>query len=91
MRRDGRGKGKAIIVVTAEAIAKQTGVEVPYTVGTVIERPRAALQAGELFSFSTNDLTQMALGGIAPFAGDIAQDIQGLPNQSGVAARLLAG
>ena len=38
------------------------------TIGTMIETPRAALQAGELaevadfFSFGTNDLTQMALG-----------------------------
>ena len=59
---------KAIIVATAEAVAKETGVKVPYTVGTMIELPRAALQAGEIaktaefFSFGTNDLTQTTLG-----------------------------
>jgi pyruvate,orthophosphate dikinase len=59
---------KAIIVATAEAVAKETGVKVPYTVGTMIELPRAALQAGqiaesaEFFSFGTNDLTQTTLG-----------------------------
>jgi pyruvate,orthophosphate dikinase len=43
----------------------ETSVRVPYRVGTMIEVPRAALQAGsiartaEFFSFGTNDLTQM--------------------------------
>ena len=59
---------KAVIVATAEAVAKESGVKVPYTVGTMIELPRAALQAGEIaetaefFSFGTNDLTQTTLG-----------------------------
>src|SRR5271155_1790223 len=59
---------KAIIVATAEAVAKETGVKPPYQVGTMIERPRAALRAGEIaesaefFSFGTNDLTQTTLG-----------------------------
>jgi pyruvate,orthophosphate dikinase len=41
---------------------------VPYTIGTMIELPRAALKAGEIaevgefFSFGTNDLTQTTLG-----------------------------
>ena len=52
----------------AEAVAKETGVTVPYSVGTMIELPRAALKAGdiaktaEFFSFGTNDLTQTTLG-----------------------------
>ena len=52
----------------AEAVAKETGVTVPYQVGTMIELPRAALRAGEIaesaefFSFGTNDLTQTTLG-----------------------------
>ena len=56
------------IVAMAEAVAKETGVTVPYHIGTMIELPRAALLAGEIaktaefFSFGTNDLTQTALG-----------------------------
>jgi len=59
---------KAIIVAAEEAVAKETGVKVPYSVGTMIELPRAALRAGEIagaaefFSFGTNDLTQTTLG-----------------------------
>jgi pyruvate,orthophosphate dikinase len=59
---------KARIVAMAEAVAKETGVVVPYQVGTMIELPRAALRAGEIaqtaefFSFGTYDLTQTALG-----------------------------
>ena len=52
----------------AEAVARETGVAVPYDIGTMIELPRAALLAGdiaksaEFFSFGTNDLTQTTLG-----------------------------
>ena len=59
---------KPVIVAAAEAVAKESGVTVPYTVGTMIELPRAALRAGEIaesaefFSFGTNDLTQTTLG-----------------------------
>ena len=59
---------KPIIVQMAETVAKETGVSVPYKVGTMIELPRAALKAGEIaqaaefFSFGTNDLTQTTLG-----------------------------
>ena len=59
---------KSRIVAMAEAVAKETGVTVPYTVGTMIELPRAALKAGEIakaaefFSFGTNDLTQTTFG-----------------------------
>ncbi len=59
---------KTIVVAMAESVAKETGVVVPYTVGTMIELPRAALLAGdiaksaEFFSFGTNDLTQTTLG-----------------------------
>ncbi len=59
---------KAIIVAMAEEVAKETGVKVPYQIGTMIELPRAALKAGEIahsaefFSFGTNDLTQTTLG-----------------------------
>lgn len=52
----------------AEAVLKETGVDVEYKVGTMIEIPRAALTADEIagvaefFSFGTNDLTQTTLG-----------------------------
>src|SRR3954451_21572341 len=58
---------KRIDAVAAE-VAKEKGREPAYQVGTMIELPRAALQAGEIarqaafFSFGTNDLTQMTLG-----------------------------
>jgi pyruvate,orthophosphate dikinase len=53
--------------VAAEVMAAK-GVKFDYTVGTMIEIPRAAITAGriaadaEFFSFGTNDLTQTALG-----------------------------
>jgi pyruvate,orthophosphate dikinase len=59
---------KKIIVEMADKVANETGVKVPYQVGTMIELPRAALRAAEIaesaefFSFGTNDLTQTAFG-----------------------------
>ncbi|WGF89463.1 pyruvate, phosphate dikinase [Marinivivus vitaminiproducens] len=59
---------KARIDAIHSEVAKETGRELPYLVGTMIELPRAALRAAEIaehaafFSFGTNDLTQMALG-----------------------------
>ncbi|ALA18202.1 MULTISPECIES: pyruvate, phosphate dikinase [unclassified Chelatococcus] len=59
---------KGRIDAMAEAVKAETGVAVPYQVGTMIELPRAALRAGEIaeaaafFSFGTNDLTQTTLG-----------------------------
>ncbi len=52
----------------AREVFKETGRKVPFTVGTMIELPRACMVAGEIakdaefFSFGTNDLTQMAYG-----------------------------
>ncbi|HLM05214.1 MAG TPA: pyruvate, phosphate dikinase [Blastococcus sp.] len=49
-------------------VAEAEGVDVPATIGTMIEVPRAVLTAGEIagaadfFSFGTNDLTQMTWG-----------------------------
>ena len=59
---------KSRIVATADLVARETGVTVPYQIGTMIELPRAALMAhdiaktAEFFSFGTNDLTQTTLG-----------------------------
>tara|TARA_Y100001936_G_scaffold253803_1_gene321208 strand:- start:12260 stop:14923 length:2664 start_codon:yes stop_codon:yes gene_type:complete len=52
----------------ALAVEKETGVKIKYLVGTMVELPRAALNAEDIskyadfFSFGTNDLTQTALG-----------------------------
>ena len=59
---------KKTIDATAEAVFAEKGKKVAYTVGTMIELPRAALLAGEIaeladfFEFGTNDLTQTTLG-----------------------------
>ncbi len=53
---------------TAKKIEKKHKTKVDYLVGTMIELPRAALQAksiskyADFFSFGTNDLTQTTLG-----------------------------
>src|SRR5207249_7676181 len=52
----------------ADRVIAETGVSVPYLIGTMIEFPRAALIAAqiaefaEFFSFGTNDLTQLTYG-----------------------------
>jgi pyruvate,orthophosphate dikinase len=61
-----------IVRVEVERVAAEVqdaaGREIPYTVGTMIELPRAVLTAdriaatAEFFSFGTNDLTQMTWG-----------------------------
>ena len=59
---------KARIVTVADEVAKDSGKELNYLVGTMIELPRACLCAGEIaetaefFSFGTNDLTQTTFG-----------------------------
>ena len=59
---------KNIVCETADEIIKNSGVNLKYKVGTMIEIPRAALTADEIakeaefFSFGTNDLTQMTYG-----------------------------
>ena len=57
-----------ILVAQAEEVLGGMGEPVSYTIGTMIELPRAALMAGdiaqsaEFFSFGTNDLTQTTFG-----------------------------
>ena len=59
---------KNIVVETADNEIKESGIELEYEVGTMIEIPRAALTADEIakdadfFCFGTNDLTQMTYG-----------------------------
>jgi pyruvate,orthophosphate dikinase len=59
---------RSIVERVATEVQKETGVNVEYLVGTMIEIPRAALTAdriaaaADFFSFGTNDLTQMTLG-----------------------------
>ncbi|WP_316232583.1 pyruvate, phosphate dikinase [Bradyrhizobium sp. SZCCHNPS2010] len=59
---------KARIDAMAKEVMRETGAELEYQVGTMIELPRAALMAGEVakaaefFSFGTNDLTQTTFG-----------------------------
>ena len=59
---------KNIVTTTADKVIAEAGVELEYSVGTMIEIPRAALTADEIakeaefFSFGTNDLTQMTFG-----------------------------
>jgi pyruvate,orthophosphate dikinase len=58
---------KAKVDETARIVAQETGQTVPYTVGTMVETPRASLRAGEIaesaefLSFGTNDLTQTCM------------------------------
>jgi len=71
---------KAEVVKTADAIIKEAGVELQYSVGTMIEIPRACLTAediakeAEFFSFGTNDLTQMGFGFSRDDAGKFLAD-----------------
>jgi len=71
---------KDIVVKVADQIIKDSGVELEYSVGTMIEIPRAALLADEIakeaefFSFGTNDLTQMTFGFSRDDAGKFLAD-----------------
>ncbi|MBN9542929.1 MAG: pyruvate, phosphate dikinase [Alphaproteobacteria bacterium] len=59
---------KDLVTNTATKVFNDTKSECEYSVGTMIELPRAALKGGEIaeiadfFSFGTNDLTQTTLG-----------------------------
>jgi pyruvate,orthophosphate dikinase len=59
---------RELTVKAAEAVQKNYKTKVNYTVGTMIELPRAAITADEIatqsdfYSFGTNDLTQTTFG-----------------------------
>lgn len=59
---------KEVVVRVADEVMKNYGVKIKYTIGTMIEVPRAAIMSDEIaaeaefFSFGTNDLTQMGMG-----------------------------
>jgi pyruvate,orthophosphate dikinase len=71
---------KDVVVKTADQIIKDAKVDLKYSVGTMIEVPRAALladeiaQEAEFFSFGTNDLTQMTFGFSRDDAGKFLKD-----------------
>ena len=71
---------KNIVCETADSIIKEQEVDLKYSVGTMIEIPRAALTAdkiaedAEFFSFGTNDLTQMTYGFSRDDAGKFLDD-----------------
>jgi pyruvate,orthophosphate dikinase len=59
---------RARIELVAQQVIAERGIDIPYTIGTMIELPRACVTAdhiaehAEFFSFGTNDLTQTAFG-----------------------------
>jgi len=59
---------KEVVDQVADSVFAEEGISVEYTVGTMIELPRACATAGEIaqvadfFSFGTNDLTQTCFG-----------------------------
>jgi len=77
------------ITAIAEQVQEETGEKVDYLVGTMIELPRACLQAREIaetaefFSFGTNDLTQTAFG----ISRDDAASFLGAYTASGILER----
>ena len=59
---------RALVNKIAKEVENKSKIKLNYMVGTMIELPRAALQAksiskyADFFSFGTNDLTQTTLG-----------------------------
>ncbi len=70
---------KEVIDRVAKEVMEDYGVKIKYTVGTMIEVPRAAITADEIaqeaqfFSFGTNDLTQMTFALSRDDAGKFLQ------------------
>ncbi|WEX07804.1 pyruvate, phosphate dikinase [Chelativorans sp. AA-79] len=74
---------KAIVDDVAKKVQEERGNAIDYLVGTMIELPRAALNAGEIaraaefFSFGTNDLTQTTFGISRDDAGSFLETYRG--------------
>ena len=73
---------REIVQKTAATVESETGCKLDFSIGVMIELPRAALRAGEIaegdtgaafFSFGTNDLTQTTLGLSRDDAGPILE------------------
>jgi pyruvate,orthophosphate dikinase len=70
---------KEVVVAVAEETMRRFKRKFPYSVGTMIELPRAAMTADEIateaefFSFGTNDLTQTTFGFSRDDSGKIIQ------------------
>lgn len=71
---------KDVVTSTADRLIKESGIELEYKVGTMIEIPRAAIIADQIakeadfFSFGTNDMTQMTFGFSRDDAGKFLED-----------------
>ena len=71
---------KQVVEAEAEAVFAEKGERLEYTVGTMIELPRACVTADEIaeeaafFSFGTNDLTQTTFGVSRDDAGRFLPD-----------------
>lgn len=71
---------KGVVIETAEECKKTYGATIDYSIGTMIEVPRAALIAdriakeADFFSFGTNDLTQMIFGFSRDDTGKLVQE-----------------
>ena len=71
---------KENMVQVIQELFEERKTTVPYTIGTMIEIPRAAITAGKIaeeaqfFSFGTNDLTQMTFGYSRDDAGVFLND-----------------
>ena len=71
---------RAQVEQVAKAVFKEAGTEIEYSVGTMIELPRACILAdsiaevADFFSFGTNDLTQTVFGLSRDDAGKFLPD-----------------
>jgi len=80
---------KDLIDGVADKVRAETGTDIEYLTGTMIELPRACLRAGEIaegaefFSFGTNDLTQTTYG----FSRDDAGNFLDVYHAKGVLAQ----